>query len=81
MIPEPGRYSRARKLAACVVQARRASELTSDSFHDIEDDPRKPQTASDRNGQNDTALTWKRAGTKVTSAPAAKAANGTTAIA
>ena len=33
----PGRYSRARKLAACAVQARRASELTSDSFHDIED--------------------------------------------
>ena len=44
MMPEPGRYSRARKLAAWAVQARRASELTSDSFQHIEGDPANAQT-------------------------------------
>ena len=80
MMPEPGRYSRARKLAAWAVQARRASELTSDSFHDIEDDPLNPQTPVMRRARIILVLACKRAGTKVTRAPAANAANSTTAM-
>ena len=55
MMPEPGRYSCARNPAAWAVQARRASELISDSFHDIEDVPETPHSG-DRKRQNDTSF-------------------------
>ena len=61
MMPEPGRYSRARKLAAWAVQARRASELTSDSFHDIEDGPPNPQTPVIARARIILVFAWKRA--------------------